>query len=302
MKSYTALITGVLAVSTGAIFVRLADAPALVIAAYRVGIASLVLIPIALLAKRKELTGLSRRELALALVAGFCLALHFAAWISSLSYTSVANSVVLVNTNPIWVAICSPWITGDRIDPLTVVAVAGSVVGAVLIGFGDFASGGNALFGDFLAVIGSICAAMYLLLGRKLRQTLSLIGYVTLCYTAAAMFLWLMVFLMRLPVSGFSTDTWACFLSLALFTQLVGHTCYNWALKWFSTSLVAVSLLGEPIGSTILAYFLLGESLTGLKIVGGIFILSAIYLAAKSEKRRSPQNGSSNSLQPDRHS
>lgn len=291
INPYAALLTGIVAVSTGAIFVRLADAPALVIAAYRVGIAALVLIPIAAWRKREELTGLSGRDLALSLAAGLFLALHFAAWISSLGFTSVANSVVLVNTNPIWVAICAPWITGDRLNRLTLIAIIGSFAGAVLIGFGDFESGENALFGDFLAVLGSVCAAMYLLLGRKLRQTLSLVGYVTLCYSAAALFLWLIVILMRLPVTGFSIGTWTCFLSLALFTQMVGHTCYNWALKWFSTSLVAVSLLGEPIGSTILAYFLLGETLTGWKVTGGIFILLAIYLAAMGERRQPAKTG-----------
>lgn len=283
-RSYIVLLTGVSAISTGALFVRLADAPSLVIAAYRVGIAALVLLPVALLRNRKELFAVSRYNLGLSLAAGLFLALHFATWISSLAYTSVASSVVLVNTNPIWVAILSCWIAGERTGRLMWLAVVGSVVGACLLGLDDFNNKNNAILGDLLAVSGSICAAFYLLLGRKLRETLSLVVYISLCYSSAAVFLWVTVMFMALPVIGFSLRTWLCLFLLALFTQLVGHTCYNWALKWFSAGMVAVSLLGEPIGSTLLAYLLLDERLTGWKVLGGIFILSAVYLAAKSER------------------
>ncbi len=279
-----ALGLGVLAVSTGAIFARLADAPALVTAGYRVGLATLVLAPFAWWRGRGELRALPADQWRLAILSGFFLALHFATWISSLDYTSVANSVVLVNTNPLWVGLLTPLIAREPIRRVALISILTSVVGAVIIGLGDFAGGGRALWGDALALAGSICAALYLLLGRRLRQRLSLLSYVFICYGSAAVFLWLAVLALGLPVRGFSGGTWGAFWAMALFTQLVGHTCYNWALKWFSAALIAVSLLGEPIGSTILAYILFQEGLSWLKMLGAGLILLAIYWAATGEK------------------
>jgi drug/metabolite transporter (DMT)-like permease len=280
-----ALVTGVLAVSTGAIFVRLAEAPAMVIAAYRVGLASLILAPIAWWRARDELFSLEKHDYLLAGLAGLFLALHFATWISSLNYTSVANSVVLVNTNPLWVGLLTPLISKDRLTLMTKISIVVCVIGGVVIGIGDFATGGQALWGDFLALVGSICAAMYLLLGRNLRRKLSLLAYIFLCYGSAAIILCPFVIALRLPVVGFSTGTYAALVSMALIPQIIGHSSYNWALKWFSASLIAVSLLGEPIGATILAYIIFGETLTWAKFVGGSLILAAIYLAARGEKR-----------------
>jgi drug/metabolite transporter (DMT)-like permease len=285
---YFALIAGVLAVSTGAIFVRLAtDVPALVIAAYRVGLASAVIVPIAWFKARAELLSLSRRDLALAGLSGFFLALHFGTWITSLGYTSVANSVVLVNTTPLWVGLFTPLITGERVKATVALGILISVAGAAIIGIDDFATGGEALIGDLLALAGSVCAAVYLLLGRNLRRRLSLLAYICVCYASAAVILWLFALVLRLPAAGFSDSSYACLWAMALITQLIGHSSYNWALKWFSTSLIAVSLLGEPVGSTVMAYFLFGEGLTIAKVIGGVMILCAITLSAVVESRSS---------------
>ena len=185
-KSYLVLAFGIVGVSTGSIFARLADAPALVTAAYRLGLASLILIPLAAWKARDELRHLSFRDYKLAILSGFFLALHFATWISSLDYTAIANSVVLVNTIPLWVGVLNPLITKDRIRKTTVFSIIVSVIGAGIIGFGDFATGGDALRGDALAVAGAMCAAVYLLFGRNLRRKLSLLSYVAVCYGSAA--------------------------------------------------------------------------------------------------------------------
>jgi len=279
-----ALVSGVLAVSTGAIFARLAEAPAFVIAAYRVGLASLILAPFAWWRVRWELLRLTATDYGLAVLAGFCLALHFATWISSLQYTSVANSVMLVNTSPLWVGLLTPSISKDRVSRLTKMGIGLSVLGGLIIGAGDFATGVDALLGDFLALAGSLCAACYLLLGRTLRRKLSLLAYVMICYGSAAVVLWATVLALRLPVAGFSSRTYAAFAGMALISQIIGHSSYNWALRWFSTGLIAVSLLGEPIGATILAYLLFDEGLTWAKAAGGLLILSAIYLAGRGEE------------------
>jgi len=281
---YVVLICGVLGVSTGSIFARLADAPALVTAAYRVGLASLILIPLAYWRARDELRNLSFHDIKLGILSGLFLALHFTSWISSLDYTAIANSVVLVNTIPLWVGLFTPLIAKDRIRRATVISIIVSVIGGAIIGFGDFAIGGKALLGDLLAIVGAVCAAIYLLLGRSLRRKLSLLSYVAICYGSAALFLWLVVLFLKLPITGYSTQTVAAFWAMALISQIIGHNSYNWALKWFSTSLVAVALLGEPVGSTILAYIIFNEGLTWTKFIGGLFILSAIYIAASGEK------------------
>jgi drug/metabolite transporter (DMT)-like permease len=283
-NSYVVLICGIIAVSTGSIFARLADAPALVTAAYRVGLASLILIPLAGWKARDELRNLSFHDIKLAIFSGLFLALHFASWISSLDYTAIANSVVLVNTIPLWVGLLTPLITKDRIQKATVISIIVSVIGATVIGFGDFATGGKALWGDFLAVVGAVCAAVYLLFGRNLRRKLSLLSYVAVCYGSAAVILWLIVIFLNLPITGYSTQTVAAFWAMALISQVIGHSSYNWALKWFSAGFIAVVLLGEPIGSTILAYIIFDEGLTWTKFAGGVFILSSIYIAASGEK------------------
>jgi drug/metabolite transporter (DMT)-like permease len=178
----------------------------------------------------------------------------------------------------------TPLISKDRLTKATVISIIVSVIGGCIVGFGDFATGGQALLGDLLAVIGAICAAVYLLLGRNLRPKLSLLSYVAICYGSAALFLWLAVIALQLPVSGYDTQTIAAFWAMALVSQIIGHSSYNWALKWFSTGFVAVALLGEPIGSTIMAYLIFDEGLTGPKLIGGLLILSAIYIAATGEK------------------
>ncbi len=279
-----ALIIGVTAVSTGAVFARLADAPALVIAAYRVGLASLILLPIVFMKAKPELLGLSGEDIKLALLSGLFLALHFATWISSLDYTSIANSVVLAGTHPLWVGLLTPFIARERMKTGTVAGILISVTGGVIIAAGDFSMGRDALFGDFLALAGGICAAVYLLLGRYLRSRLSLLAYIFLCYGSAALILWGTVLGLGLPVTGFDTPTVAAFWALAIVPQLIGHTSYNWSLKWFSAGLIAVSLLGEPVGATILGYILFDEGLTWIKFIGGSLILSAICIAAFSEK------------------
>ena len=281
---YLALGIGIAAVSTGAIFARLADAHPVVIAAYRVGLATLIIAPVAWFKARDEIMNLSGKDFTLAGLSGLFLALHFIAWISSLGYTSIANSVVLVNTNPLWVGLFTFFMTGERLKASSVAGIIIGVVGGAIIGADDFAAGGEALFGDFLALSGGICAAFYLLLGRNLRRRLSLIAYITVCYGSAAVFLWLAVLLCGLQVTGYDTGTMASFFGLALISQLTGHTCFNWALKWFSPGLIAVALLGEPVGSSILAYIIFGEQFTLLKLAGGVLILAAIYISAAGEK------------------
>ena len=284
VNPYAVLVLGALAVSTGSIFARMAEAPALVTAAYRVGIAVAILAPAALWKSRAELSALGRRDAAAAMLAGLFLAVHFVTWISSLSYTSVANSTVLVNTIPLWVGLLTPFLTGERVRRATKLGIALSVAGGIVVALGDFETGGKALFGDLLALAGAVCASVYILIGRSLRRKLSLLAYIFVCYGCAALILWALALSSGLPLGGFAPKTWGAFAGMAVVSQILGHSSYNWALRWLSASMVAVSLLGEPIGATLLAYFIFGEGLGWAKAAGGAAILAGIYIAARAEK------------------
>lgn len=256
---YFILISGILAISTGAIFVRMADAPSLVIAAYRVGLAALILVPVTCWKSHDELRSLSSKDIKSAFLSGAFLAMHFATWISSLKFTTISNSVVLVSTSPLWVGVLAPLFIKEKIKRITKISIFLSIIGCVIIGSGDFTAGGRALWGDLLALTGGFCAAGYLILGRTLRQRVSLLVYVSLCYGSAAIILWSAVLVMGLRVSGFSSQTLWAIWAMALISQIIGHSSYNWALRYCSATLVALSFLGEPFVSTILAYLLFQE-------------------------------------------
>ena len=283
--AFPALTFGIFAVSTGAIFARLANvnAPPLATAAYRLTIASLILAPFAFIYRRHEIARLDRKDLIYTFIAGAFLAVHFGTWISSLSYTSVASSVVLVNTLPIWVGLAA-FLSGEKLSKFTWAALAISVIGGFLVGYGDFSIDPRALLGDFLALIGGIAVSGYVIFGRKVRQKLSLLAYISLCYGTAAILLLIANF-----VSGggviFSAYTWLMFLCIAIVPQLLGHSCYNWALGYFSAEFIAVALLGEPIGSSVLAYFMFDEMPAPIMFLGFAFLMSAIVIASMGEQQ-----------------
>ncbi len=287
--AYVALAVGVLSMSTGAIFVRYAqhETASLTIAAYRMGIAFVVVLIPTLVSHRRELQSLTYRDGQLAATSGFFLAIHFATWIYSLEITSVAISVVMVNTTPLWVGLLTPLMTGERLSRTTILGIAISVIGAVTIGCGLQSDGhlSNDLLGGTLATIAAVGLAVYLLIGRNLRRRHSLGVYVTVCYGSAAGYLCLAAIVTGQQVAGFSPSTWWYLIGLALVSQILGHTTNNWVLRFFSASMIAVALLGEPVCATLLAYFLFDETLTAAQVGGGALILVGIYLVARAERR-----------------
>lgn len=276
---------GVLGISTGAIFARYAEAPPLVIAFYRVAVASAVMIPLFLAGHRDELKKLSRGDFIKLFLSGLFLGLHFATWITSLFYTSVASSVVIVETIPIWVAILSPFVSHEKLSRLAWTGVAVSFLGVTVISAGDFGLGGKELFGDLLALVGAWCGCLYILFGRVLRQKINLTAYTALCYGTAATILLIIVMVAGLPLTGFTLPTWGTFLGMGIVSQIMGHSSYNWSLGYLSAGMVSMALLGEPILCTFFAYVLFGEALTIAKLLGGALILVGIVLAARAEKQ-----------------
>jgi drug/metabolite transporter (DMT)-like permease len=281
----------VAAVSAGALFARAAEAPALALSFWRCAIAGALLLTWAAPRLRAELTTLTSRERWLALLSGAFLALHFASWITSLEHTTVASSVLLVNTGPIWVGLLSPLVTSDRLSRGAKWGIAVSFLGSALVGGGDLALGREALWGDLLAVIGALAASGYLLAGRRLRMKLSLGVYTGTVYGVAALLLAPAAAFQGAPLVGFSSATWGWILGLALVPQLIGHTAANWALRYASAALVAVSLLGEPILAGLWARVFLGEVPPRAFFLGAPLILAGIFLAARGERRAPEPQG-----------
>ncbi len=296
-----AIVIAILAVSTASIFVRFAqlEAPSIVIAALRLGFAVLAIAPLAIVRYRSELQALTRHELLLGALSGVFLAIHFAAWITSLEYTSVVSSVVLVATGPLWVALFSPLFLKEPLTRPVLIGMLMALLGGVIIALGDSCeidgglvcpslSGflrGDALLGNFLALVGAWALAGYLMIGRSLRSGMSLLPYIFVVYGVAAVALFAAMFASGQSPTGFSGMTYVWIVLLALIPQLIGHTTFNWILRFLPVTLVAITTLGEPVGSAVLAYFILQEIPASLTIGGGLLILVGIYVSIRKQGR-----------------
>ncbi|MFC2014507.1 DMT family transporter [Chloroflexota bacterium] len=278
------MVTGVISVSFAAIFIRLAEAPFLVVAAYRLCLASLVIIPLAWARSGSELRSLSRQNIILALVSGAFLALHFGFWIASLSYTSVATSVVLVTTTPIFVAVSSYFLFHEKPGKQTVIGIVISIIGSIFIGYGNWKLGSNPLFGSLLALLGALAVVGYLLIGRRLMRSIGLLSYISLAYGSAAILLLLAALVSGYSLFGYSTDTYIWLVLLAVVPQLIGHSSVNWSLRFIPATLVTVAILGEPVGATALAFLILNETPSLSEMGGGILILAGIFIAFRKNE------------------
>jgi drug/metabolite transporter (DMT)-like permease len=290
---YAALAAGVLVVSTASILIRWAQAegvPSLAIAAWRLTIAALLLAPLVWFKARAEIGAMPRATLGLALASGVFLALHFASWIASLQYTSVASSVALVTTNPIWIALFSVLVLRERMPGVCVAAVGLALAGSGVILWADSGIVGettpNPALGNGLALIGSLTVCGYLLIGRKLRAGMSLLAYIGLVYSCAALCLMAAAMVSCTMLSGYSGVAWVCLAGMALGPQLLGHSAFNYALKHVTPTTIALTVLGEPVGSAVLAWLLFGETVGAAKLAGMALLLGGIFLAARSETQK----------------
>jgi drug/metabolite transporter (DMT)-like permease len=282
------LVLGVAAVSTSAPLIRLADAPPLAVAFYRNAFAAAVLLPIALVGRRGELRGLVGRDALALTMAGALLAIHFAAWIPSVALTTVAASTVLVTSQSVWAAAGGRLLFGERIAGAAVAGIVLALAGAVLISGFDFAVSTRAFLGDLLALLGAVTAAGYLLTGRRLRQRLSLPTYAGEVYGVCAVLLLVAMLVVGTPVAGYEPRVWLLFALMAAGPQILGHTVFNYLLREVDATVVAVAIMGEPVGASLLALAVFGEVPPASAVVGGVLILAGIYVAvvAQSQPRQ----------------
>ncbi|MDS0283076.1 DMT family transporter [Haloarcula onubensis] len=281
------LAVAVLAVSTGAILVRLSDAPATVAAFYRVLFTTLPLVPVALWRYRSDFDRIGRRDLLFATLSGVALAVHFAAWFESLTWTSVAASVTIVQSQPLFVALGAWLLLEERLSVRIVAGILLAVAGMFAMALGDLLTGvlvgPNPLYGNALALLGAVMAAGYVLAGRSLRQRVSLVPYVVVVYSVCCVVLLAIALAQGAPLTGYPAREWVLFAGLALGPGLFGHTVINWALAHLRSSVVSVSLLGEPVGSTLLAFLLLSEAPTLFTVGGGAVVLAGIAVTAADQ-------------------
>lgn len=247
-----------------------------------------------------ELRTLTRNDILWAGASGAFLALHFGTWITSLEYTTVASSVVLVSTGPLWVAVLSMLVLRERVGGAALLGLALAIMGGVVIAGGkactwngglhcsplDVTGDGRALWGDFLALAGAWAVSGYLVIGRRLRARLSLMPYIFLVYGFAAIGLLIAALAMGDLRLILPPAAYAWIILLAIVPQLVGHSTYNWALAYLPATLVAVTTLGEPVGSAILAFIILDERPGGLVLVGAVLIMAGIYIAGRAPRIR----------------
>ncbi len=275
-----ALGFAVFAASTSAILVRWSQAPSSVAAFYRVLFTTALVAPVALLRHRQEFSRLRRRDLFWAVVAGVALAVHFAAWFESLDFTSVAASVTIVQTQPLFVALGAALVLRERITRATVVGIVVAIAGAALMSLGEAGEAPVAdatVYGNALALLGAITVAGYVIAGRSIRQRVSLFPYVTVVYTACALTLCLLVGVQGHDFVAYPAREWLLFLAMAVGPGVFGHTVINWVLEHLESVVVSVAWLGEPVGATVLAFVLLTEVPDLVTVVGGLVVLGGIY-------------------------
>lgn len=283
LKIAFVLILGLAGLSFGSILVRFShEAPPLVISFYRMFWSLVILAPFCVLSKdRISLFRFDRYRI----LAGVALALHFAFWITSLSYTSVAVSVLLVNTSPVLVAVISYLVFSERMTAIGIAGIILTICGSMLLVWGDLASIGNPR-GALLALLGAFMLGIYLLAGKKIRNTAKLLEYVVPVYFIAALVLGLLVLFQGYPVFGYSVKTHILLFLLGLVPQILGHTSYNWAIRHIPATMISVMIVMEPFLASIWAWWLLGEKVTASIVCGGILVATGIILISSRGFRK----------------
>ncbi len=295
--AYGVLVFGIATVSLAAIFIRMAqveNVPSSLIAGGRLLIAALILTPAVLRSPRflTQLKQLSVRDLSLIMLSGFFLAMHFMSWVTSLEYTSVLISGVLVTTSPIWVALMEVFLLRARLSRMVIIGLCLAIAGGLIIGLSGGAAIGSSdesLRGAILATIGAITVAVYLIIGRRLRGTLSLTPYIWSVYGIAALVVCMIILLSGTTVTGYSMNGYLWILACGLIPQLLGHSSLNYALAYLPATYVSLSTQTEPLISAIAAFFVFQEMPSWAQVIGGLVIVCGVILATVGRREATPR-------------
>lgn len=296
------VVVGVAFASLSAIFIRLSDSPPLAIAFYRMLLTSAMLLPSYLIGLRRQRRrrfphagpDAVRHPLRVVLLlglSGFFLALHFATWITSLQYTSVASAVVLVTLHPIFVATGSIVFLRESVRPAVFVCIFAAIAGSIILSVSDAGSDPGAMTGNLLAIAGAITVSGYMLIGRAVRRTVGVVTYNFSVYVSATVLLWMFTFVGTVPLTGYALREYLIFLSLAFFCTILGHSVFNWGLKYLAASFVSASILLEPIFASVLAAILFAEIPGPAALLGGAIVVVSLFGVVRLDltRRQSPQ-------------
>lgn len=278
INPYIPIAIGVLSVALSAIFVKFTVADSGVVAFYRMLFSVLFMAPLFFMKYRGEVKELSKKDWILSAVAGVFLALHFVLWFESLNYTSVASSTVLVTLQPIFAFGGTYFIFKEKISGKAILSAAIAITGSFIISWSDFQIGGSALYGDLLALIACAFITIYLLFGQEVRKRISLMTYTFIVYSISTLTLFIYVVAKGASFGPYPQMEWMWYILLALIPNFLGHTLFNWAIKYVSTNAISIAILFEPVGATILAFYIFNESLTSAQLTGGIIVILGILL------------------------
>ncbi|WNR42205.1 DMT family transporter [Paenibacillus roseipurpureus] len=278
------LLIGIIAISFSSIFVKWSDASAAVIAMYRLFITNVLMLPF-LWKYRNEFKRIVRRDWLRIALSGVALGLHFLFWMDSLRFTTVASSTAILTLEPIFVLVGAFLLHGVRASRSSVIAMCIAIIGAICIGWGDFQFSGEALKGDVLSFVGTIAVALHMLLGKNLRERISAFVYSFLAFLFAALTLAITNVASHEPFTGYPPTDWGVFFLLAVVSTIFGHYVFNWLLKYMKASSVSMTVLGEPLGASMLAYFLLGETITTMQLLAGCLLLIGVGLFLRSNEK-----------------
>lgn len=272
------VLIGVLFTSLSSIIIRLSQAPSLVISFYRMLFTVLLLLIPVMLKERKSIKGIKKKDFILCVVSGVFLALHFASWIASISMTTISNSTILVSCSPIFVSLANFIILKEKFTSKMLTGLSMSIIGTIIIAIGS--SGGSTssmMAGNILAFMGAIFVAGYLVIGGIVRKNLSAGAYVFIVYSASIVVLFLMCLLTKTPIYPYSPKEFLLFLALAFFCSILGHTVYNYLMKYISATMISISTLCEPIFASILALIIFKEVPSIFTLIGGTIILLGVF-------------------------
>ncbi|TXK85449.1 DMT family transporter [Paenibacillus sp. N3.4] len=278
------LVIGIIAISFSAIFVRWSSAPASVTAMYRLWLTNVLMLPF-VWNYRTEIRRIHLKDWLRTVISGVALGLHFLFWMDSLYFTTVASSTAILTLEPIFVLLGAFFLYRQRTNRTALISMFIAIIGAICIGWGDFRFSGNALKGDFLSLIGTVAVALHMLLGKSLRERISAFVYSFFVFLFAGAVLAVMNVYSGISFTAYSLKEWEIFLLLAIVPTVLGHYIFNWLLKYMKASSVSMTVLGEPLGATLLAYVLLSESITMIQIAAGCLLLVGVALFLRSDEK-----------------
>ena len=288
--AYFALVIGIFAISTSAILIRWSSSEPLVIGSYRQTFATFLFLPFLLKDKFQEILNLSSREIFELVIIGILLGAHFGFWISSVKATSVAASVLLGTCHIVYVSIIGWVVFGEKLNSRGIIGTVIALAGIIILFWGDLVEDPGNFKGNFLAFISGILAGLYYLGGRKHRRNISLPTYAFVVYLSSAIIMWFVVIIQGLEYKSMPNSELQLFFLMALVPTLLGHTMQNWALAFLPAYVISITLLAEPIGSGLLAWYIFSEVPSLGVLLGGLIVLVGVYSVALSEKEANSED------------